>query len=176
MLKRCEDQFVLTGKEPFYGKGRHCVRSFLGHDGYLRRFYFRTFTKLARPMTHMLKRDPFVFSEEVFRFPLIQSKENWTEAPILIAPTGSLPLNTDGQMLATSQLGSPRAKIKTAISTIHYVAKTMNEAQTHTLLRKRITCLLVNALRSFVHILSCPKALVYTDHSAFKYLLSQEGC
>ncbi|WP_254554250.1 hypothetical protein, partial [Salmonella enterica] len=40
------------------------IRSFLGHDGFYRRF-IQDFSKIARPMTHLLEKDaPFIFSPE----------------------------------------------------------------------------------------------------------------
>nr|GEX77684.1 reverse transcriptase domain-containing protein [Tanacetum cinerariifolium] len=45
------------------------VRSFLGHAGFYRRF-IQDFSKIARPMTHLLEKEtPFVFSKEkLFKF------------------------------------------------------------------------------------------------------------
>ena len=38
------------------------IRSFLGHAGFYRRF-IQDFSKIARPMTHLLEKDaPFIFS------------------------------------------------------------------------------------------------------------------
>ncbi|GKC83669.1 hypothetical protein Tco_1139386 [Tanacetum coccineum] len=43
------------------------VRSFLGHAGFYRRF-IQDFSKIARPMTHLLEKEtPFVFSEECIK-------------------------------------------------------------------------------------------------------------
>ncbi|GJU55275.1 reverse transcriptase domain-containing protein [Tanacetum coccineum] len=66
------------------------VRSFLGHAGFYRRF-IQDFSKIARPMTHLLEKEtPFVFSEEcVESFNTL--KRRLTEAPILIAPDWDLP-------------------------------------------------------------------------------------
>ncbi|GJT64297.1 hypothetical protein Tco_1015777 [Tanacetum coccineum] len=58
------------------------VRSFLGHAGFYRRF-IQDFSKIARPMTHLLEKEtPFVFSKEcIDAFQTL--KKNLTEAPIL---------------------------------------------------------------------------------------------
>nr|GEW16187.1 reverse transcriptase domain-containing protein [Tanacetum cinerariifolium] len=59
------------------------VRSFLGHDGFYRRF-IQDFSKIARPMTHLLEKEtPFVFFREcIDAFNTLKKK--LTEAPILI--------------------------------------------------------------------------------------------
>ncbi|GKB10251.1 reverse transcriptase domain-containing protein [Tanacetum coccineum] len=66
------------------------VRSFLGHAGFYRRF-IQDFSKIARPMTHLLEKEtPFFFSEEcIDSFNTLKRK--LTEAPILIAPDWDLP-------------------------------------------------------------------------------------
>nr|GEX29758.1 reverse transcriptase domain-containing protein [Tanacetum cinerariifolium] len=65
------------------------IRSFLGHDGFYRRF-IQDFSKIARPMTRLLKKDaPLFFSKEcVEAFQTLKRK--LTEAPILIAPDWDL--------------------------------------------------------------------------------------
>ncbi|GKA99856.1 reverse transcriptase domain-containing protein [Tanacetum coccineum] len=61
------------------------IRSFLGHAGFYRRF-IKDFSKISRPMTHLLEKNtPFIFSEECIQaFQTLKKK--LTEAPILIAP------------------------------------------------------------------------------------------
>nr|GEV43120.1 reverse transcriptase domain-containing protein [Tanacetum cinerariifolium] len=60
------------------------VRSFLGHAGFYRLF-IQDFSKIARPMTHLLEKEtPFVFSKEcVDAFNTLKKK--LTEASILVA-------------------------------------------------------------------------------------------
>nr|GEV47198.1 hypothetical protein [Tanacetum cinerariifolium] len=66
------------------------VRSFLGHAGFYRRF-IQDFSKIARPMTHLLEKEtPFVFSKEcIDAFNTL--KKNLTEASILVVPDWNLP-------------------------------------------------------------------------------------
>nr|GEW25939.1 hypothetical protein [Tanacetum cinerariifolium] len=66
------------------------VRSFLGHAGFYRRF-IQDFSKIARPMTHLLEKEThFVFSKE--RVDACNTlKKKLTEAPILVVPDWNLP-------------------------------------------------------------------------------------
>ncbi|GKC06352.1 reverse transcriptase domain-containing protein [Tanacetum coccineum] len=66
------------------------IRSFLGHAGFYRRF-IKDFSKISRPMTHLLEKNtPFIFSEECIQaFQTLKKK--LTEAPILIAPNWDQP-------------------------------------------------------------------------------------
>ncbi|GJZ71925.1 reverse transcriptase domain-containing protein [Tanacetum coccineum] len=66
------------------------IRSFLRHAGFYRRF-IQDFSKIARPMTHLLEKDtPFFFSKECIEaFQTLKKK--LTEAPILVAPDWDLP-------------------------------------------------------------------------------------
>nr|GEV65688.1 reverse transcriptase domain-containing protein [Tanacetum cinerariifolium] len=66
------------------------VRSFLSHASFYRRFV-QDFSKIARPMTHLLEKEtPFVFSKEcIDAFDTL--KKNLTEALILVVPDWNLP-------------------------------------------------------------------------------------
>ncbi|GKE85154.1 reverse transcriptase domain-containing protein [Tanacetum coccineum] len=61
------------------------IRSFLGHADFYRRF-IKDFSKIARPMTHLLEKDThFFFSSECqSSFEILKNK--LTEAPILLSP------------------------------------------------------------------------------------------
>nr|GEY33908.1 DNA-directed DNA polymerase [Tanacetum cinerariifolium] len=104
------------------------VRSFLGHVDFYRRF-IQGFSKIARPMTHLLEKEtPFVFSKEcVDAFDTLKKK--LTEAPILVVPDWNLPFEL---MCDASDF---------AIGASYLVLS---------------------------------KSIVYTDHSALKYLLSKQ--
>nr|GEU30867.1 reverse transcriptase domain-containing protein [Tanacetum cinerariifolium] len=66
------------------------VRSFFGHAGFYRRF-IQYFSKIARPMTHLLEKEtPFVFSKDCIDA-LKTLKKKLTEAPILVVPDWNLP-------------------------------------------------------------------------------------
>ncbi|GJW80934.1 reverse transcriptase domain-containing protein [Tanacetum coccineum] len=66
------------------------VRSFLGYAGFYRRF-IQDFSKIARPITHLLKKEtPFIFSKECIEaFNILKKK--LTEDPILVTSDWDLP-------------------------------------------------------------------------------------
>nr|GEU93295.1 DNA-directed DNA polymerase [Tanacetum cinerariifolium] len=81
------------------------VRSFLRHAGFYRRF-IKDFSKIARPMTHLLEKEtPFVFFKEcVDAFDTLKKK--LTESPILVVPDWHLPfeLMCDASDFAIDQI------------------------------------------------------------------------
>ncbi|GJZ22143.1 DNA-directed DNA polymerase [Tanacetum coccineum] len=103
------------------------VRSFLGHAGFYRRF-IQDFSKIARPMTHLLEKEtPFVFSKDcIDAFQTLKKK--LTEAPILVVPDWNLPfkLMCDASDFAIGAVLGQR-KMK-HFQPIHYASKTMTEA------------------------------------------------
>ncbi|GJX75579.1 reverse transcriptase domain-containing protein [Tanacetum coccineum] len=74
-------------------------------------------------------------------------------------------------MLATSQLGQSSGKEKTSI---FYASKTMNEAQTHYTTTEKELLAVVYAFEKFRSYLVMSKSIVYTDHSAIKYLFAKK--
>ncbi|GJW92221.1 reverse transcriptase domain-containing protein [Tanacetum coccineum] len=132
------------------------------------------FSKIARPMTHLLEKEtPFVFSEEcVDSFNTL--KRRLTEAPILIAPDWDLPfeLMCDASDFAIGAvLGQRKNK---HFQPIHYASKTMNEAQTHYTTTEKELLAVVYAFEKFRSYLVMSKSIVYTDHSAIKYLFAKK--
>ncbi|GJT70262.1 reverse transcriptase domain-containing protein [Tanacetum coccineum] len=149
------------------------VRSFLGHAGFYRRF-IKDFSKISRPMTHLLEKNtPFIFSDDCIQaFQTLKKK--LTEAPILIAPDWDLPfeLMCDASDFAIGAvLGQRHEK---HFRPIHYASKTMNEAESHYTTTEKEMLAVVYAFEKFRSYLILNKSVVYTDHSALKYLFAKK--
>ncbi|GJX64199.1 reverse transcriptase domain-containing protein [Tanacetum coccineum] len=149
------------------------VRSFPWAAGFLPTIH-SGLSKIARPMTHLLEKEtPFVFSEEcIDSFNTLKRK--LTEAPILIAPDWDLPfeLMCDASDFAIGAvLGQRKNK---HFQPIHYASKTMNEAQTHYTTTEKELLAVVYAFEKFRSYLVMSKSIVYTDHSAIKYLFAKK--
>ncbi|GKA03902.1 reverse transcriptase domain-containing protein [Tanacetum coccineum] len=149
------------------------VQSFLGHVGFYHRF-IQDFSKIARPMTHLLEKEtPFIFSKECIKaFNILKKK--LTEAPILVAPDWDLPFEImcDASDYAVGAvLGQRKTK---HFQPIHYASKTMTDAQAHYTTTEKELLAVVYAFEKFRPYLVLSKTIVYTDHSALKYLLAKQ--
>ncbi|GKA40404.1 reverse transcriptase domain-containing protein [Tanacetum coccineum] len=125
-------------------------------------------------MTHLLEKNtPFIFSDECIQaFQTLKKK--LTEAPILIAPDWDLPfeLMCDASDFAIGAvLGQRHEK---HFRPIHYASKTMNEAESHYTTTEKEMLAVVYAFEKFRSYLILNKSVVYTDHSALKYLFAKK--
>nr|GEW77897.1 reverse transcriptase [Tanacetum cinerariifolium] len=148
-------------------------RSFLGHAGFYRKF-IKDFSKISRPMTHLLeKNSPFIFSNECIQaFRIL--KEKLTEAPILIAPNRDQPfeLMCDASDFSVGAVLGQR--IEKHFRPIHYASKTMTQAESNYTTTEKEMLAVVYAFEKFRSYLIMNKSIVYTDHSALKYLFSKK--
>ncbi|GJT96061.1 reverse transcriptase domain-containing protein [Tanacetum coccineum] len=149
------------------------IQSFLGHTGFYRRF-IQDFSKIARPMTHLLEKDtPFIFSKVCIKaFNILKKK--LTESSILVAPDWDLPFEImcDASDFAVGAvLGQRKTK---HFQPIHYASKTMTDAQAHYTTTEKELLAVVYAFEKFWSYLVLSKTIVYTDYSALKYLLVKQ--
>nr|GEV91544.1 DNA-directed DNA polymerase [Tanacetum cinerariifolium] len=101
-------------------------------------------------------------------------KKKLTEAPILIVPDWNLPfeLMRDASDFA---IGAVLGQRKTKhFQPIHYASKTITKAQIHYTTAEKEMLAVVYAFKKFRPYLVLSKSIVYTDHSALKYLLSKQ--
>ncbi|GJT27870.1 reverse transcriptase domain-containing protein [Tanacetum coccineum] len=101
-------------------------------------------------------------------------KKKLTEAPILVAPDWDLPFEImcDASDYAVGAvLGQRKTK---HFQPIHYASKTMTDAQAHYTTTKKELLAVVYAFEKFWSYLVLSKTIVYTDHSALKYLLTKQ--
>ncbi|GJV63237.1 retrotransposon protein, putative, ty1-copia subclass [Tanacetum coccineum] len=149
------------------------VRSFLGHARFSHRF-IQYFSKIARLMTHLLEKETrFVFSKECIEaFNILKKK--LTEASILVSPDWDLPFKImcDASDYAVGAvLGQRKTK---HFQPIQYANKTMTDAQAHYTTTEKELLAVVYAFEKFQPYLVLLNTIVYTDHSALKYLLAKK--
>ncbi|KAM1136405.1 hypothetical protein ACFX2B_034119 [Malus domestica] len=149
------------------------VRSFLGHAGFYRRF-IKDFSKISRPLCNLLAKDAcFDFNADCHDA-FNKLKDLLTLAPIITAPDWTLPfeLMCDASDYAVGAvLGQRRDKLP---HVIYYASRTLNDAQLNYATTEKELLAVVFALEKFRSYLVGAKVIVYSDHSALKYLLSKK--
>ncbi|GKD41385.1 putative nucleotidyltransferase, ribonuclease H, partial [Tanacetum coccineum] len=125
-------------------------------------------------MTQLLVKDaPFNFFEECIQaFETL--KHELTQAPIMIKPDWSLPFEImcDASDYAVGAVLGQR--IDKHFKPIHYASKTMNEAQeNYTTTEKELLAVLFE-FDKFHQYLVLSKTIVFTDHSALRYLFTKQ--
>nr|GFA66428.1 reverse transcriptase domain-containing protein [Tanacetum cinerariifolium] len=180
MLQRCEDAKLALNweKSHFMVKegivlGHKISKNFLGHAGFYRRF-IKDFSKISRPMTHLLeKNSPFIFSNECIQA-FRTLKDKLTEALILIAPNWDqlFELMCDASDYAVGAVLGQR--IEKHFRPIHYASKTMNQAEANYTTTEKEMLAVVYAFEKFRSYLIMNKIIIYTDHSALKYLFAKK--
>ncbi|GJV42264.1 reverse transcriptase domain-containing protein [Tanacetum coccineum] len=101
-------------------------------------------------------------------------KKKLTEAPILIAPNWDQPFEImcDASDYAIGAVLGQR--IENHFRPIHYASKMMTEAESNYTTTKKEMLAVVYAFEKFRSYLIMNKSLVYTDHSALKYLFNKK--
>nr|GFC34835.1 reverse transcriptase domain-containing protein [Tanacetum cinerariifolium] len=107
-------------------------------------------------------------------FSLKTLKEKLTEASILIAPNWDQPfeLMCDDRDYAVGVVLGKR--VEKHFWPIHYASKTMNQAETNYTITEKEMLAVVYAFEKFRSYLIMSKSIVYTDHSALKYLFPKK--
>nr|GEU95828.1 retroelement Pol polyprotein-like [Tanacetum cinerariifolium] len=141
--------------------------------GYSRRF-IQDFSKISRPMTHLLEKDtPFVFSEDCIQaFQTLKKK--LTKAPILIAPNWDLPFElmcNASDFSIGAVLGQRHEK---HFRPIHYASKTLTDDESNYTTTEKEVLAVVYAFEKLRSYLIMNKCIVHTDHSSLKYLFAKK--
>nr|GEY67995.1 reverse transcriptase domain-containing protein [Tanacetum cinerariifolium] len=113
---------------------------------------------------------PFIIAKDLNE----NFKEKLTEASILIAPNWDQPfeLMCDASDYAIGAVLGQR--VEKHFKTIHYASKTMNQAKTNYTTTEKEMLAVVYAFEKFCSYLIMNKSIVYTDHSALKYLFAKK--
>nr|CAN80230.1 hypothetical protein VITISV_003211 [Vitis vinifera] len=149
------------------------VRQFLGHAGFYRRF-IKDFSKLSKPLYELLAKDANFIWDERCQNSFDQLKKFLTTTPIVRAPNWQLPfeLMCDASDFAIGAVLGQREDGKPHV--IYYARKTLNEAQRNYTTTEKELLAVVFALDKFRAYLVGSFIIVFTDHSALKYLLTKQ--
>ncbi|GJR15052.1 reverse transcriptase domain-containing protein [Tanacetum coccineum] len=166
MLKRCEDTNLVINWEKFHFMVKEGI--VLGHK------ISKSGIEVDRAEVDVIAKipHPTFVKECIEAFNILKKK--LTKAPILVAPDWDLPFEImcDASDYAVGAvLGQRKTK---HFQPIHYASKTMTDAQAHYTTTEKELLAVVYAFKKFRPYLVLSKTIVYTDHSALKYLLAKQ--
>ena len=150
------------------------MRQFLGHAGVYRRF-IKDFSKIAKPLYKLLEKDAkFVWDEDCQKS-FKELKAYLTTAPIVRAPNWKLPFEVmyDASDLAIGAVIRQREERKPYV--VYYASKILNEAQRNYTTTEKELLAVVYALDKFRAYFVGSDIIIFTHHSALKYLLTKQN-
>nr|XP_017221472.1 PREDICTED: uncharacterized protein LOC108198219 [Daucus carota subsp. sativus] len=172
VLERCECTNLVLNWEKCHFKVKEGI-VFLGHAGFYRRF-IKDFSKISKPLCKLLENDtPFLFDEACLKA-FEELKRRLISAPIIIAPDWSLPfeLMCDASDYAVGAvMGQRKNKV---FHPIYYASRTLTGAQLNYTVTEKDLLAVVFAFDKFRSYLVGTKVIVFTDHSAIKYLIAKK--
>lgn len=149
------------------------VRGFLGHADFYRRF-IKDFAKIAQPLTILLQNDvEFDFDEACQKaFQLL--KDKFVTAPIIRGPNWNHPFEVicDASNFTVGVVLGQRIDGKSYV--IFYASKTLNQAQKNYDTTKKEMLAVVYSFEKFRPYLLGSRVIVFTGHTAIKYLLAKK--
>src|SRR3954471_6016707 len=138
------------------------IRSFLGHDGFYRRF-IKDFSKTLRPLTNLLQMDiTFVFDED-YKEAFEVLKKSLITAPIVQPPDWSLSFEImcDASDFA---VGSVLGQRVDKLNVIYYASKTLDSAQNNYATTDKEFLKVVFACDKFRQYIVNSNVIIHSDH------------
>ena len=150
------------------------VRQFLRHAGFYRRF-IQDFSKISKPLYKLLEKDAKFEWDAECQQSFEKLKAYLTTAPIVRAPNWQFPFEVmcDASDLAVGAVLGQRAEGKSYV--VYYASKTLNEAQMNYTTTEKELLAVVYDLGKFHAYLIGSNIIIFTDHSALKYLLTKQN-
>ena len=144
------------------------VRSFLGLAGYYRRFV-KDYSKIARPLTNLLKKTTKYCWDEKCEKAFQELKERLTTAPVLTLPVGSegYELYTDASHQGLGCVLMQSGKV------IAYASRQLRPHEVNYPTHDLELAAIVFALKIWRHYLYGISCKIFTDHKSLKYIFTQ---
>nr|GEX23746.1 reverse transcriptase domain-containing protein [Tanacetum cinerariifolium] len=165
MLKRCEDSKLTLNWEKIHLMVKEGI--VLGHK------ISKKGIEVDKSKIEVISKLPHPTTVKGIRS-FLGHAEKFTEAPILLAPNWDQPfeLMCDASDFAIGAVLGQR--IEKHFRPIHYASKMMTEAKSNYTTTEKEMLAVVYAFEKFRSYLIMNKSIVYTDHSALKYLFSKK--
>ena len=144
------------------------IRSFLGLAGYYRRF-IEDFSRIARPMTQLIKKDSkFVWSEACEKS-FLELKRRLTTTPVLTLPD----IRQDFEVYCDASKQGLGCVLMQQGKVVAYASRQLRPHEVNYPTHDLELAAVVHALKIWRHYLIGNRCELYTDHKSLKYIFTQ---
>ncbi|XP_024310346.1 uncharacterized protein LOC112268658 [Brachypodium distachyon] len=145
------------------------VRSFLGLAGYYRRF-IENFSKIAKPMTELLKKEKKFAWNEKCEESFQELKKRLVSAPILMLPN----LQEDFQVYCDASRQGLGGVLMQDGKVVAYASRQLKSHEGNYPTHDLELASVVHALKTWRHYLMGKHCELFTDHKSLKYIFTQK--
>src|SRR5664279_2804666 len=145
------------------------IRSFLGLAGYYRRF-IENFSKIAKPMTELLKKEKRFDWNEDCEASFQELKQRLVSAPVLCLPD----LQKDFQVYCDASRRGLGSVLMQEGRVVAYASRQLKNHEKNYPMHDLELASVVHALRTWRHYLMGKKCDIFTDHKSLKYIFTQK--
>src|SRR3954467_2267878 len=158
---------AVTDWEPPKNVGE--VRSFLGLAGYYRRF-IENFSKIAKPMTELLKKEKKYDWTEACEVSFQELKKRLVSAPVLCLPD----IEKEFQVYCDASRQGLGSVLMQGGRVAAYASRQLKKHEVNYPTHDLELASVVHALKTWRHYLMGKRCEVFTDHKSLKYIFTQK--
>lgn len=144
------------------------VRSFLGMAGYYRRF-IKGFSKIARPLTQLLKKEAKHVWTPACEHSFQELKERLTSAPVLILPD----IRKDFEVFCDASRQDLGCVLMQEGRVVAYASRQLKPHKANYPTHDLELAAMVHALKIWRHYLIGNRCEVFTDHKSLRYIFTE---
>ena len=145
------------------------IRSFLGLAGYYRRF-IENFSKIAKPMTELLKKEKKFLWTEACEASFQELKKRLVTAPVLCLPD----IQKDFQVYCDASRQGLGSVLMQDGKVVSYASRQLKNHEHNYPTHDLELASVVHALKVWRHYLMGKHCDVFTDHKSLKYIFTQK--
>ncbi|KAK1606927.1 hypothetical protein QYE76_030600 [Lolium multiflorum] len=145
------------------------IRSFLGLAGYYRRF-IENFSKIAKPMTELLKKEKKFAWTEACEASFQELKKRLVSAPILCLPD----LEKEFQVYCDASRQGLGSVLMQEGKVAAYASRQLKKHEVNYPTHDIELASVVHALKTWRHYLMGKRCEIFTDHKSLKYIFTQK--
>ena len=149
------------------------IRSFLGHDGFYRRF-IKDFLKISRPLCRLLEKKAKFDFDESCKVAFEEIKSRLVIAPVMVTPNWNKEFEIKCDASDFAMEAVLRQRIEKIFKAVYNASKTFNEVQENYSTTEKEMLAMVFGCEKFRPYILGSHVIIHTDHATIRYLMAKK--